>query len=98
MVSFVKPEERLGWLTTQRSLRFPNHGAKICSVLQRGGNSRLKARIQDPTHRVISKPSDVSFIACIEEDGANIALPMLLCYEVPLLECAIFGKAKVINL
>lgn len=51
-----------------------------------------------PTYRAVAEPLDVSFIACIEQYWSIALLPVLICYQVSLLERTILIKAKVINL
>lgn len=49
-------------------------------------------------YRVVTEPCDVSFISGVKQDRAIVLVPVQIIEKVPLLECAIFQKPKVINL
>lgn len=51
-----------------------------------------------PTYCVVAEPLDVSFVACIEQYWPTALPPVLICHQVPLLECPVFIKSEMINL
>lgn len=50
------------------------------------------------THSVVHKHGDVSLIACVEEDGSTIFVPVLVCHQVALFESFWIVIAKMVNL
>ena len=40
--------------------------------------NRKKEMVKNVSDSVVTKPSDVPFIACVEEDGATIIIPELV--------------------
>ncbi len=49
-------------------------------------------------YSVVTEPRDVSFIARIKQDWASFLVPVLVIKKIPLFECAILQKAKMVNL
>lgn len=49
-------------------------------------------------YRVVTEPCDVSFISGVKQNRAIVLVPVQVIEKIPLLECAIFQKSKVINL
>ena len=60
--------------------------------------NRKKEMVKNVSNSVVTEPSDVPFIACVEEDGPTIIIPELVGNQVALLECQLSVKPKMIHL
>ena len=54
--------------------------------------------VKNKANSVVTEPSDVPFVACVEEDGPTIVIPKLVGHQVALLECLLIVKSKMIHL
>lgn len=54
--------------------------------------------IQFYNYSVVTEPGDVSFIAGVKQNWPIFLVPVLVVDKVPLLECAILQKPKMIDL
>jgi len=50
------------------------------------------------TNRIIVKPDNVAFVACIEKDWCSITIPVIIKDQIPLVKCVLNSEAKVIKL